>query len=115
MQVNLSAITSRSVEAAPRPNGSYKHGNIYRSEYVRVAKNIIGFIKGKGTAPNYASTSLGRIPFSQLVYMYSKILAFYGAKGILPICYNLTSLPSTPFYILQGKDRLSELQGIKDS
>ena len=81
---NLAAIMPRFVGAAPRPNGSYGHGNIYRSEYVRVAKNIIGFIEGKGRAPNYAWTSLGRIPFPQIVYMYGKIIVFYGSHGRLP-------------------------------
>ncbi|MGB4363119.1 MAG: pseudomurein-binding repeat-containing protein [Methanothermobacter tenebrarum] len=81
---NLAPINPRSVAPPPSPGGSYRHGRLYKSEYLRVAGNIMTFIGRYGRAPNYASTSLGRIPFQRLVYMYSKIIAFYGTNNRLP-------------------------------
>jgi len=81
---NLSSIVTRAVGNPTLPNGSYTYGRIYNTEYVKVASNILGFIKVYDCAPNYASTSLGRIPFQKIVYMYNKIMAFYGTNKNLP-------------------------------
>ncbi|MBC7321374.1 hypothetical protein H5T89_12115, partial [bacterium] len=81
---NLTPIPVKNVANPTAPSGSYRHGRLYKSEYVQVAKNIISFIDSRGRAPNYATTSLGRIPFQRLVYMYSKIIKFYGTNNRLP-------------------------------
>jgi len=81
---NLSPIAPRAVGAPTSPSGSYRSGRLYKSAYVQVAANILSFIDLYGRAPNYAMTSLGRIPFARLVYMYSKIIAFYGTNNRLP-------------------------------
>ncbi|HPQ05335.1 MAG TPA: pseudomurein-binding repeat-containing protein, partial [Methanothermobacter sp.] len=81
---NLSPIAPRAVGAPTSPSGSYRSGRLYKSAYVQVAANILSFIDSYGRAPNYASTSLGRIPFQRLVYMYTKIIAFYGTYHRLP-------------------------------
>lgn len=81
---NLKAINPRAVGAPTSPSGSYRHGRLYKSAYLQVAANILSFIDRYGRAPNYAMTSLGRIPFQRLVYMYTKIIAFYGTNHKLP-------------------------------
>ncbi|WP_432704120.1 NosD domain-containing protein [Methanothermobacter thermautotrophicus] len=81
---NVAPISVKSVASAPASGGWYRHGRLYRSSYVRVAKNILSFIDSRGRAPNYAITGLGRIPFQRLVYMYSKIIKFYGTNKRLP-------------------------------
>jgi len=81
---NLSPVSVGSVGSPPAPSGWYRHGRLYRSSYVQVARNIISFIDSRGRAPNYARTNLGRIPFQRLVYMYSKIIRFYGKYNRLP-------------------------------
>ncbi|MCE5214750.1 MAG: pseudomurein-binding protein, partial [Methanobacterium sp.] len=79
---NLNPITVIAVNPAPSPSGSYTHGNLLKASYVTVAGNIRNFILANGRAPNYAQTSLGKIPFAKLVYMYSKVMNFYG--NIIP-------------------------------
>ncbi|QEF93785.1 hypothetical protein FVF72_00590 [Methanothermobacter sp. KEPCO-1] len=59
-------------------------GKLYMSAYLRYAVNIRDFITRNRRAPNYAVTSRGRVPYSRLVYMYSRILGFHGASGRLP-------------------------------
>ncbi|MDI9623787.1 MAG: pseudomurein-binding repeat-containing protein [Methanothermobacter sp.] len=81
---STSMITVGNVENAMLSSGNYSRGRIYKSEYLKVAANIIGFIKVYNRAPNYAFTSRGKIPFQKLVYMYSKILGFYSVNGRLP-------------------------------
>ncbi|AAB85221.1 cell surface glycoprotein (s-layer protein) [Methanothermobacter thermautotrophicus str. Delta H] len=81
---NLALISVKSVASPTASSGWYRHGRIYRSSYVKVAKNILSFIDSRGRAPNYAITGLGRIPFQRLVYMYSKIIKFYGTNKRLP-------------------------------
>nr|WP_269899817.1 pseudomurein-binding repeat-containing protein [Methanothermobacter thermautotrophicus] len=81
---NLALISVKSVASPTASSGWYRHGRLYRSSYVRVAKNIISFMDSRGRAPNYAITGLGRIPFQRLVYMYSKIIKFYGTNKRLP-------------------------------
>ncbi|BAW31624.1 MAG TPA: pseudomurein-binding repeat-containing protein [Methanothermobacter sp.] len=78
---NIAAVNANSATSS---SGSYKPGKVYKSVYLNVATKILRFIENYGRAPNYASTSLGRIPFKQLVYMYSKILDFYRANARLP-------------------------------
>lgn len=84
-QVNTTTpLNITTVNIAPNPSGSYTSGNLYKTEYITISQNIINFINHNGRAPNYATTSLGEIPFNQLVYMYTKIIAFYGTNNRLP-------------------------------
>ncbi|HOK72486.1 MAG TPA: DUF3344 domain-containing protein [Methanothermobacter sp.] len=93
---NLNPIAPRAVGAPTAPGGSYRHGRLYKPEYVQVAANILSFINRYGRAPNYASTSLGRIPFQRLVYMYTKIIAFYGTNHRLPNYVTAVGAPTAP-------------------
>ncbi|MDI3484074.1 MAG: uncharacterized protein PWQ74_661 [Methanobacteriaceae archaeon] len=77
-------ISVWNVNNAILSSGNYKNGMVYKSEYLQVAGRIIAFIEKYARAPNYASTSLGRIPFQRLVYMYTRILSFYGKNKRLP-------------------------------
>jgi len=64
--------------------GTWRSGKLSRSAYVSVAASIRNFINSQGRAPRYASTVYGRVSFVRLVYVYSRVLAFYGANGRLP-------------------------------
>ncbi len=61
---NLNPINVIAVNPAPAPGGSYTHGNLVKASYLTVANNIRNFILANGRAPNWAQTSLGKIPFS---------------------------------------------------
>ena len=81
---NLNPLNAVTVNPAPSPSGIFGAGNLFKSEYLNVARNIKNFINNNGRAPNFATTSLGNIRFSKLVYMYSKIVNFYGLNNRLP-------------------------------
>ena len=81
---STSAITVKSVNSAPSPAGTFKSGNIAKSELLSIAQNIKNFIETNERAPNYITTSLGKMNYSSLVYMYSKIMNYYKTNNRLP-------------------------------
>lgn len=87
LQVNRGSngsIILKSVSAPSKPTSDQKSGNISKSEYIAMAGRIISFMDTNGKAPNYASSSLGKIQYETLVYMYSRIMNFYGTNNVLP-------------------------------
>ena len=69
------------------PSGStedLKSGNIYKSEYLGLANQIKSSMESNGSAPVYGQTSLGKVRYESLIYMYSRIVNFYGANNVLP-------------------------------
>ncbi|MBM4240144.1 MAG: hypothetical protein FJ150_00430 [Euryarchaeota archaeon] len=77
-------IELEDVDAAPDPYGDSINGNIYKAEYIEIAKNLVEFINLNGRAPNYGNSSLGKISFDYLVYNFSKIIDFYISNNRLP-------------------------------
>lgn len=57
---------------------------LYSSEYLKIASYVASFMKSNSRAPNYVSSSKGKIGYSSLIYMYSNILSFTSTKGRLP-------------------------------
>ncbi|WP_374892322.1 pseudomurein-binding repeat-containing protein [Methanothermobacter marburgensis] len=55
-----------------------------KSLYISTATTIRNSINRYGKAPKYATTRYGKIPFTRLVYLYSKVLGFYGTYKRLP-------------------------------
>ena len=86
-QVNsgsIAGIKVINVNNPTRPSGSIKKGNIQKSEFVDIAKQIKSFINTRGRAPNFANTSLGNLSYNSAIYMFSKIMAFYSTNKRLP-------------------------------
>lgn len=81
---NLNPITVKTVNKAPSPSGTIRSGTIVKSRYITYAKNIRNYINSKGRAPNYATTSLGKMQIKYMVYMYSKIVNHYVSYKKLP-------------------------------
>lgn len=65
-------------------SGTYKKGNIQKSEILSIAQKVKSFISTNGRAPNYVTTSLGKISYNSAVYMFSKIMSFYSTNKRLP-------------------------------
>ena len=78
-------IAIKSVLPPVKPLSDLKNGNIYKSEYIVMAGKIVSFIDTNGIAPNYATSTLGKIQYESLVYMY---------LGILGMTALITSLPT---------------------
>lgn len=68
---------------ASNPKEDIRAGNIYKSEYLKLASDIKNYMDSTGKAPDYAyGTSIGPyIRFENLVYMYSMILDYYHTSG----------------------------------
>lgn len=79
-----SAITIKNINAPTAPKGTYRHGNILKTEYLKIAGNIKSYMNTYGRAPNFVATSLGNLPYKSMVYMYSKLMSFYSANLRLP-------------------------------
>jgi glutamine amidotransferase-like uncharacterized protein len=79
-----SSITLTSVAAPGSTTNTLKAGNIQKSEYLKLANSINSFINTNKRAPSYASSSLGKISFGSMVYMFSKIMVYYASNGKLP-------------------------------
>lgn len=79
-----SNVTLKNVTKAPSPSQNLTSGTITKTEYVTLAANIKKFMDTNGRAPNYVSTSLGKMSYESSVYTFSKILDFYKTNKRLP-------------------------------
>ncbi len=77
-------IVLQNVFAPTNSTGSFTSGNINKAGYLDIANRINSYINTNGLAPNYATTTLGKIPYESLVYMYTKILNFSKTNNYLP-------------------------------
>ena len=87
---SLGLTTIKSVDSPTSIDGTIISGSITKSEFVKIANNIITYINANGKAPGYATTSLGKMNFTKLVYMYAKIMNYYKSNGRLPNYVTMT-------------------------
>ncbi len=78
------SITLQNVFAPASSTGAFTSGNINKAGYLDIANRINTFIKANDVAPNYSTTTLGKISYESLVYMYAKILNFSKTNNYLP-------------------------------
>ena len=99
--------------AAPKnPSGdNIDSKNLLQEKYVAVAKNIATYIKTNKIAPNYASSAVGKIIYSEVVDSFSRILAFYKAENRMPnyVVINYGSGSSQGGSGLNEKNTVSDL------
>ena len=78
---NLGNISVVSVGNPGTPNGDIINKNINKTEYLDVAYRVAQFIIDNGQAPNYASSSVGKISYSELLDSFSRILTYYSQNS----------------------------------
>ena len=83
---NTKDITYISGVSAPEsPYGdTISSQQLTEANYLTVANNVAKFISENKLAPNYASSTLGKIIYSELVDSFSRVLAYYNTNGALP-------------------------------
>ena len=81
---NFGEITVVDIDKAPNPSGDNISAKLELNDYLDLASRVASFILENGYAPNYASSSLGKISFDDLVDAFARILAFYSDNGYLP-------------------------------
>lgn len=106
-----SSITLKNVTAASKPVENVKTGQLTKTQYVNLAKTTRSYIYANGKAPNNENSSLGTIKFQNLVYSFSKVLAFQAANNRLPNYVSVTPLSKSSTSIKSG----SSAQAIVDS
>ena len=88
------------VSAPESPSGdTISSQQLTKENYITVANNVAKFISTNKLAPNYASSAVGKIIYSELVDSFSRILAYYNTNGDLPnyvvVTYGSSSSGST--------------------
>jgi transglutaminase-like putative cysteine protease len=81
---NTASITLKTVNNATTPTESIKSGTITKSSYLDLAKRVNAYINTYGKLPNYATSSLGKLRYESLIYMFSKVLNFQKTNNRLP-------------------------------
>lgn len=97
IQVNKGTTTQiklTSVSTPTKTSESLKSGNIGKTEYLNIASRIQSYINTNGRAPNYATSSIGKVGFQSAVYMYSKILGYHDKNKVLPSTVSMKSWES---------------------
>lgn len=79
------------VNDASNPTGTAT-GELKVEEYLQVAGKVTDFIEKNGRSPNYATTSIGKISYPNLVYAMSRICAFYSENKRLPQMVTIKSV-----------------------
>ncbi|MGF7117912.1 pseudomurein-binding repeat-containing protein [Methanobacterium oryzae] len=59
-------------------------GTLSKASYLDIAKRVNAFINANGKLPNYTTTSLGKMRYESLIYMFSKTLNFEKTNNRLP-------------------------------
>ena len=100
---NSSAIAYITGVSAPQsPSGdAINSKQLTKGNYTVVANNVAKFIRTNKLAPNYASSTLGKIIYSELVDSFSRVLAYYNTNGALPN-YVLINTGSSSSTVISG-------------
>jgi len=84
-------VTLTGIASPEESSEKFTTGNINKTEYIDIIKRINAFIDADSQAPNYATTSLGKMSYESLVYMFSKTLSFYNKNSSLPSYVSMNS------------------------
>lgn len=82
-KINLD-ILWKYVKDPSKPSGSTINGNLNKNGYLTLAQNVVNYIDKYGQAPNYGSTSLGKVQYQTMIYGFARILDFTKNNGVLP-------------------------------
>ena len=88
IKVNSNSKTAITLKTVKTPvlsvTETFTNGNIQKTEYITLAKNVYNYINSYGTAPIIAKSSRGLIRYESLIYSFSKILGYYNTNNRLP-------------------------------
>ena len=79
----------KTMKVAPKPKGDKVKFKIPKSDYLKLAQNLITFVEKKNRMPNYLTYQGKRIRCRLYVYMFSKILAYFNDHKQLPSYVNI--------------------------
>ncbi|HTX61008.1 MAG TPA: pseudomurein-binding repeat-containing protein, partial [Methanobacterium sp.] len=77
-------LTTQKVYMATTPTENLKTGNIQKSEFLNLAGNLTSFTSTNNRIPNYLNTTLGKMRYESVVYLFLKVVNFYNTNNRLP-------------------------------
>ena len=89
------SISLRTVTAPSKPVENVKTGTLTKTQYIDLAKVTRLYIYTTGKAPNNEKTTFGTIKFQNLVYIFSRIVAFDNTNNRLPNQVSVQSSTTT--------------------
>jgi len=81
---NKSQIKPKSVAKSTSLSETVTSGTITKSQYLNYANKITTYVTKYGKLPSYVTTSRGKMNYASLIYMYSKVMAYYNVNKALP-------------------------------
>ena len=95
------AIEQNNLKIPDHSTEQINSGNIYRIEYIVLANNIQKYMAKENEAPFAITTTRGPVSFESQIYLYSRIVDFYGSRNRLPNFasinpWNGEKLPTSP-------------------
>ena len=103
------------VSAPASPSGdTISSKDLSKANYITMANNLANYIEEHNQAPNYVSTSVGKIIYTEVVDACSRILAFYGANNNYMPNYVTISYGSGSGSSSQSGSGLNEKNTVKD-
>ena len=81
---NANPVTLIEIGGPSTPSGDMIDGTLSKTEYMDVVTRVANFISSNNWIPNYASSTLGKIAYGELLDSFSRILDYYASNGALP-------------------------------
>ena len=77
------------IKNPPKPSGVSINKNIPKATYITLAKNCYNYIANNNEAPNFVSSSYGKIQYQTILYGFAKIGNFISVNNKLPTSVSL--------------------------
>lgn len=87
---NANPVTLIEIGGPSTPTGDMIDGTLSKTEYMDVVNRVANFISSNNWIPNYASSTLGRIAYAELLDSFSRILDYYYINDVLPTSVHIT-------------------------
>ena len=88
VKIKSGSKTSSKLMSVKAPSANYtetaKAGSITKSRYLSEASSVYNYILKNKQAPSTVSSTLGKIRYESAIFMFSKIVSFYGTNNRLP-------------------------------
>ena len=84
-------VTRVGFSNAPNPTGDHISNQIYKKDYLKVAKYLVDFVEKRNRLPNYIQWNNKKIRVRDYCYMFARILVYYDSKNAYPAYANINT------------------------